>query len=483
MRIELDGPAAPTLPEGALSARGWTVQADEAGRRTEFWYDTPGLALLRWGVALVRVDDDLWRLWVPAQAGAEARVVEEGGDAQGPPPMVRDVVRPLVRGWELQRVVTMEATTRRLLLQREEAAGPVSVAHEARRVLDGPGVGRSWGRYVVEGEDAGLCESVVDLLGDVAPASGTPVMRALGSAAQAPPDVVVRPLGKRPSGAATLQAAITGSVHELLFRLAGVPLDADPEDVHRARVATRRLRGILRAFRPCFASEAVVSLDDELAWLATRLGPTRDADVMLERLGDTRGLLEEDEGAAAEGVLELLREERRGHWGEATEALRSPRCVALLDALVAMAAEPPLTARADAPAHRIMAGHTRRHWRRLRRRAHQAAKTLEEADLHRTRLAAKRVRYACETAALAEGEPAVRLATAVGRLQDVLGAHQDAVVLRDWLRRVARRHPGLALAASEMAGIEAARASDTAASWVEVWRRVERKRLRRWMRA
>ncbi len=482
MRIELDGPPEPLLPEEGWLARGWAVQEKEVGRRTEFWYDTPGFALLRWGAELVRIDDELWRLRVPAQAGAPARFVEQSGAWPGPPAAIMDVVRPLARGWELQRVLTMEMTSHTWLLAREGQASSVRLTHEARRVLDGPGVGRWLGRYLVEGGDQALCQDVVELLGGPSAPSGIAAVRVLGSAAQAPPDVQVPALGKRPTAADVLGMAVARDVQELLFRLAGVPLDEDPEDVHRARVATRRLRGILRTFAPLFRAEVVAVLSEELAWLASQLGPVRDADVMATRLGETTALLADDEVAAGAGVQTLLANERESRWRDAMEALRSPRCVALLDSLVAMAAEPPVTPAASAAGARTLISHTRGHWRRLKRRARNAVASGSELDLHRTRLAAKRARYACETAALAVGEPAARLGVEVGALQDLLGAHQDAVVLRDWLRQVARQHPSLALAASELAGMEAARARDTADGWVAVWRRVNRKRLRRWMR-
>jgi len=482
MRIELEGPAAPTLPERALSARGWTAQADEAKRYTEFWYDTPSLALLRWGAALMRVDNDGWRLCVPAQAGAEARVVDAAGDAPNPPPAIMDVVRPLVRGWEPQRVLTMEVISRQLMLQRDDTANPVLLIHEARQVLDGPDVGRSWGRYLVEGEDAALCQSVVDLLGDVTPGNGNPAARVLGSAAQAPPDVVLPILGRHPEAGEALRMALARDVHALLFRLAGIPLDADVEDVHRARVAIRRIRGVLRTFAPLFQAEAIAPLSDELAWLASKLGPVRDADVMLARVRETAPMLEPGDLSAAEAVMDLLRAQRQARWHEAMDALRSSRCVTLLDSLVASAADPPLAAQARAPAAATLARHTRRHWRRLRRRAKGMAAAPTEQELHRFRIAAKRVRYACETAALAVGKPAMCLAEAVGALQDVLGAHQDAVVLRNWLRGVAREHPGLGLAAAELAGIETARMHQTAVGWRAAWDGLDRKRLRRWMR-
>lgn len=121
-------------------------------------------------------------------------------------------------------------------------------------------------------------------------------------------------------------------------------------------------------------------------------------------------------------------------------------------------------------------------WRRLRRGARQMAEAPSEEELRRFHIAAKWMHYACETAALAVGAGAARLAGMVGELQDVLGAYQDAMVLRAWLRQVAREYPETGLVASELAGIEAARIHVTITGRREAWRKVDRKRLCRWLR-
>jgi CHAD domain-containing protein len=62
------------------------------------------------------------------------------------------------------------------------------------------------------------------------------------------------------------------------------------------------------------------------------------------------------------------------------------------------------------------------------RRAGRAitAKSPDEA-LHRLRVRCKRLRYACETLGDVYGKPVAKMARRLAALQDVLGAHQDAV--------------------------------------------------------
>ncbi|WP_405135651.1 CHAD domain-containing protein [Nocardia sp. NBC_01388] len=76
-----------------------------------------------------------------------------------------------------------------------------------------------------------------------------------------------------------------------------------PDSVHQMRVATRRLRSLLRSYRPAFARGPVTELSDELRWLAGLLGVARDAEVRADQfealLGANGALF--DDGSAADG--------------------------------------------------------------------------------------------------------------------------------------------------------------------------------------
>ena len=125
----------------------------------------------------------------------------------------------------------------------------------------------------------------------------------------------------------------------------GVRLDEDPEDVHQARVATRRLRSDLRTFRAYLPEDWALEIRAELGWLAEALGRARDADVLFERLhGEVDSLDQRDAGAAGAllGRLVAEQDEAREHL---LEVLDTDRYGALLDRLVAAARElPPMKA-------------------------------------------------------------------------------------------------------------------------------------------
>jgi CHAD domain-containing protein len=100
----------------------------------------------------------------------------------------------------------------------------------------------------------------------------------------------------------------------------------DAEAVHDARVATRRLKAALDLMSPVLSKSHAKPLADGLKRLRRRLGPLRDADVMLDHLAELPG---DGKHAAAAHWLrerlhakrEKLRDESRAE-GSARRALR-----------------------------------------------------------------------------------------------------------------------------------------------------------------
>ncbi|MBV2155247.1 CHAD domain-containing protein [Kitasatospora sp. SUK 42] len=240
----------------------------------------------------------------------------------------------------------------------------------------------------------------------------------------------------------------------------------EPDAVHRMRVACRRLRSALRTFRRFLDPGATEALVADLRWLATALGRARDREVLAERLAAQARELPADCGPERiAGALERWGEtEYRRVWPEVVAALDSPRRRALADALTALLAEPPLRPRATRAARPELSRIATREQRRTAERVRSALAadpTERDRALHEARKAAKRARYAGETAALAVGAAAERYAERMKAVQEVLGEHQDAVVAAEALidQAVAGGEPfGYgALYARQLAAAEAAR--------------------------
>ena len=114
-------------------------------------------------------------------------------------------------------------------------------------------------------------------------------------------------------------------------------------------------------------------------------------------------------------------------------ALASPRYFALVERLVAEAGRPRLSGATPS----IWGRSSRSEYRRMRKAARRAAAEPDDASMHRLRIAGKRARYAAELAALPDDRQGQAFIRAAKDLQDVLGAHQDAVVAEERLRALA----------------------------------------------
>jgi CHAD domain-containing protein len=91
---------------------------------------------------------------------------------------------------------------------------------------------------------------------------------------------------------------------EMLSREAGSILGEDPEEVHKMRVATRRMRSAFRLFEPYYRGKVIRPLTDGLRRTARALGAVRDLDVLLEDLTQIRtvsGVPEAAEPAGDDG--------------------------------------------------------------------------------------------------------------------------------------------------------------------------------------
>lgn len=213
--------------------------------------------------------------------------------------------------------------------------------------------------------------------------------------------------------------------------------------MHQLRVACRRLRSAFTSYRKVLDRDVTDPLGAELKWLAAELGIARDQEVLAERLRGRIGDLPRSlRLGPVRGRLRTWAAARaRGGRRRTLAALDSARYLALLDALDALLADPPLRKAAARDARRVLARAVLRDHDRLAARVDRALALDPGEDrdlaLHAARKAAKRTRYAAEAAAPTLGKPARKVAKRVKSVQSLLGEHQDGVVAREALRELA----------------------------------------------
>ena len=257
-----------------------------------------------------------------------------------------------------------------------------------------------------------------------------------------------------------LQTVLRGHVREVNEREPGVRLGADPEELHKQRVAARRLRSLLRSTRSQLEDpERAERLRDELRWLGRLLGEVRDRDVLIAYLLDELATI--DEAAAFGGILELLDTEREEARKELLAALDSRRYRALLEELE----DPPALREGERLETVAEADYDR-----LRKAAKRLGKDSTDEELHRVRIKTKRARYAAEALG---GES--KFVSRAKDVQDVLGEHQDAAVAEERIRELVAQVRGTgrtALAAGRLIERQRSRRAAAREAWPQAWKRL-----------
>ncbi|KQT06775.1 MULTISPECIES: CHAD domain-containing protein [unclassified Rhizobium] len=211
----------------------------------------------------------------------------------------------------------------------------------------------------------------------------------------------------------------------------------NPEALHQARVALRRLRSAISLFKPLFPDDEARRISDEFRWLTGVLGEARNLDVLLPKADELRVHLMEARTSAYEDAVDALGSFRAkalilgfyewlqcGEYLVVSDGLASPRGSAAEFAVAALD----------------------RQRRKLKKRGKNLAET-DDDRRHEARKDAKKLRYAAEFfGSLFTDKRATRryskFIEAMEHLQDQLGALNDLATGPDVLdKHGLRDHP------------------------------------------
>jgi len=473
-----------------------SVKALKLKRLDATYYDTKDLRLARAGVSLRhRVGDDPpWTVKLPeGEAGPimSRREIPFEGPAGAIPAAAERLVRAYSRAEALVGVARLKTERSRVALNVNGAA-VAEIADDEVSVYHGRRLASRFREVEVEVEDEapdGLLPAVIERLREAGagePDNTPKVVRALGPRALEPLPGTVAAVRPDSTMGEVVRASVGNALGRIVAHDPGVRMGDDPEDVHQARVGTRRLRSDLRTFRPLLDPEWVAGVREEAGWYAALLGDVRDTEVLMERLEHQAQSLAKEDAAAVKTTVGRLAKERQAARRRLLEGMDSPRYTALLDRLTDAASEPQFATpdSADEPAAEALPALVRRPWRRLAKAVKELPEVPADEQLHEVRILAKHTRYAAEAAAGVIGKPATAFAKQIAAVQTVLGDHQDACVTESWLRQVApkTRSTREAMLLGQLIGLQRAEAAAKRAAWPDVWARASDATLRAWLR-
>jgi len=262
---------------------------------------------------------------------------------------------------------------------------------------------------------------------------------------------------------ALAQTVLQGAFLQFTSHLLALHADDDPEQVHQARVAWRRLRSARRLFGPILRPPYPL-LPNALQPLLDRLGAVRDMDVArtesLPRVATAYSAGDPLRARQWQQMLGRLQRAGTKLRKDLLQALDDPatgqallRMTQWLDALAAPkspdAANAPAVA-AESP--RAWALRKMRAWRRKLRTA--SASTDDTVRLHQVRILAKRLRYGIDALRpLLPTRRAKRWHALATRLQSGIGLQRDAMLAATLVEGPGRSTPIAEYLRGHLAGV------------------------------
>ena len=434
--------------------------------------DTPDHRLAAEGMALAlhrpAEEPAQWRLTLPDGEDVETLRVPASDD---PRPDVPGELNDLIRGAARERTVRpvgrIRVVRRETLLLDGDDRLLATVVHDdvTTATLGRSAEVRGWtevGLRPGAGDDA-LLDAVAGRVEELGMWPAAPD-------AAAELDGMLRPsprrrrVGRKGSGGTVLMDYVARQVERLAAEEVRVRWGA-PDAVHQMRIAARRLRSALKAYRDVLDRSRTEPLADALRDLGRHLAPARDAEVLRERIDAELAQLPPElliGPVRAQTTRHFARVEAEARAAVLT-ALDSPEHVALRHALDDLLERPPLSRRARRPGRKAL--RTRRTARRLKRAMTAALDGGDDTALHAARKAAKRLRYASEVTG--------HRPRGLKKLQKALGRHQDLVVARPVLRELAASADN-GFSFGVVRGRDDARAAAVEAELPRLWRQARK---------
>src|SRR3954470_4530101 len=317
------------------------------------YYDTRDLRLIRWGITFRYRSGEGWTVKLPSTSSSEMLSRQELRFDGGPrrlPADALDLLRAHTRRTPLEAVARMRTVRRPVELRDESGDRVAEVEDDEVSVFDGRRVAERFRELEIELADGfdgdALLAATLERMQSQGATTAPPVpklVRAVGPMALEPPEVHADEVDESATAGDVVASAIARSVSRFLRHDPGVVLGDDPEDVHQARVALRRLRSDLRTFGPLLDEEWAAHLRSEARWLGGLLGEGRGPDVLHDALMREADALPYQDAAALRAMLVELETARSQARTRLLAARRTDRFLDLCEEMVAAARAPAFT--------------------------------------------------------------------------------------------------------------------------------------------
>jgi inorganic triphosphatase YgiF len=456
------------------------------------YYDTPERTLKRNGLSVrVRQNGARFEQTVKAESGDnplrrgewEASVPSIAPDVGLAMPFIPDKLRSDLGRYRLEAVFTTDIHRHVRII--DLPSGTVEVAFDHGLLKSGD---RSMPVSEIELElKGGSASAIYELAlrlaehGSLRPSIHSKAARGFDLAAGTPP-AAGKPRKLRLDPSISLDevfATILHScLHHLLQSLPAAEDGGDPEGVHQLRVSLRRLRSAFHLMRSAGPLNKLDSLQSEARWLAQNLFAARNWDVFQRETLPT--IAKACPSVTGFDALEQVAEKRRSDaYGEVRLALADRRCSCFVIGLGGWIeargwrsdVAPEGLGQLAEPAINFAGRMLSDQHAKVLKRGHRF-KSLTAEDLHRLRLAAKRLRYVADflLPLYADRKSVRRFLRNLADLQEELGSYNDMATTASLLEALGAESSDSGTAAAAIAGWQAHACAGVEARLRNAWR-------------
>ena len=471
-----------------IEEAGISVLARETRKQRDRYFDTKELVLAANGAALrtrehAGAGQICWKgrgsvqgalhereeIEIEWPLGAEPRRASELPDS------LRDRVEPFTFRERLRPLVTFETTRQVRKCASPDGREIFEVALDEVVAECGDGERHEFREVEIEGEvppggTAIHLQEVLTRRAGATPSVTNKVQRALALCKIAVPEAsstMTFPVTDQAGAAA--HALLCGCARVVAEQELFVRTSADPEAVHKLRVACRRFRSALRLVADLYAKRQKAPIEKALQALGKALGRVRDLDVRaleLERVEPEmpQGLREPMRRVRTS--LELLRAEE---FASLRAWLASEARLQAMEKAAQRLAERPDGARAEAELVPFLNARISALAQDVFERGDALGPAASPDELHDLRIAIKRLRYALEFGADVLPEPTAEIARRCAKLQGWLGTCNDAVTAQVELPEQIPLHGDEDLALAHALALQRRAARQAKARFLAAW--------------